>query len=44
MLEKRIVLSFNADSPFGLDVKEEYMVEHKDAVIYAMKQSFDTKY
>lgn len=43
MLEKRIILSFNADSPFGLDVKEEYMVEHKDAVIYAMKQPFELK-
>lgn len=43
MLEKRIILSFNEDSPFGLDVKEEYIVAHKDAVIYAMKQSFELK-
>jgi hypothetical protein len=43
MLKKKIILSFNAESPFGLDVKEEYMVEHKDAVIHAMKQPYELK-
>lgn len=43
MLKKRIILSFNAESPFGLDVREEYMVEHKDAVIHAMKQPYELK-
>jgi hypothetical protein len=43
MFKKRIVLKFNPEVSYGLDIVEEYLVSHKDAVRYAIKQEFTVK-
>ena len=40
MLKQRIVLEFDESSPYGLRVERKYLLEHKDAVIAAMKADF----
>jgi hypothetical protein len=40
MLKQRIVLEYDENSPYGLRIERKYLLEHRDAVIAAMKADF----